>query len=119
MKIRKLKIENLRGLSHVECDFDQPTNIIVGPNAIGKTTILEAIRMAKALLMPRFWQEAQQVLVSLGAMSQHPQLSSFLDYAALARDTSEPLKVSMSIELGADEVGYVKSAGQQRTRTAR
>ena len=47
MKIRKLKIENLRGLSHVECDFDQPTNVIVGPNAVGKTTILEAVRLAK------------------------------------------------------------------------
>jgi predicted ATPase len=113
MKIRKLKIENLRGLSYVECDFDQPTNIIVGPNAIGKTTILEAIRLAKALLMPRFWQEGQQVLVSLGAMSQHPQLSNYLDYGALARDASEPLRISMSIELGADEVEYVKSAGQQ------
>jgi len=113
MKIRKLKIENLRGLSHVECDFDQPTNIIVGPNAIGKTTILEAIRMAKALLMPRYWQEGQQVLVSLGAMSQHPQLSSYLDYGALARDASEPLRVSMSIELGASEVEFIKSAGQQ------
>ena len=113
MKIRKLQIENLRGLSHVECDFDQATNIIVGPNAIGKTTILEAIRLAKALLMPRYLQEGQQVLVSLGAMSQQAQLSGYLDYAALARDASAPLRVSMTIELVADEVQYLMSAGQQ------
>ena len=69
MKIQKLKIENLRGLSDVGFEFDQPTNVIVGPNAIGKTTILEAIRLVKALLMPRHFQEGQQVLISLGAMS--------------------------------------------------
>ena len=113
MKVRKLKIENLRGLSQVECEFDQPTNIIVGPNAIGKTTILEAIRLAKALLMPRHFQEGQQVLVSLGAMSMQPQLSGYLDYAALARDASQPIRIFMSIELVEAEAEYIKSAAQQ------
>ncbi|HIP33737.1 MAG TPA: hypothetical protein EYG89_03185, partial [Bacteroidia bacterium] len=64
MKIKKLRIINLRGLSDVELEFDQPTNVIVGPNAIGKTTILEAVRLAKAMLMPRYFQEGQQVLIS-------------------------------------------------------
>src|SRR4051794_36704264 len=99
MKIRKLTIDNFRGLSHIECEFDKSTNIIVGPNAIGKTTVLEAVRLAKSLLMPRYFQEAQQVLVSLGAVSPHPQLAGYLDYAALARNPSEPLRVGLSIEL--------------------
>ena len=47
MKILKLKIENLRGLSDVDFEFYQPTNVIVGPNAIGKTTTLEAIRQVR------------------------------------------------------------------------
>jgi len=55
MKIKKLRIQNFRGLSDVHFDFDQPTNVIVGPNAIGKTTILESIRLVKALLMPLCW----------------------------------------------------------------
>src|SRR6185312_11828467 len=76
MKLRKLKIENFRGLSSIDCEFDKPTNIFVGPNAIGKTTVLEAIRLAKTLLMPRYFQEGQQVLVSLGAVSQHPLISA-------------------------------------------
>jgi predicted ATPase len=113
MKIRKLKIENLRGLSNIECEFDQPTNIIVGPNAIGKTTILEAVRLAKALLMPRYFQEGQQVLVSLGAVSPHPQLNSYIDFSALAREPLEPIKVSMSIEISASETDYLKSVGHQ------
>jgi predicted ATPase len=113
MKIRKLKIENLRGLSHVECEFDQPTNIIVGPNAVGKTTILEAVRLTKALLMPRYFQEGPQVLVSLGAVSPHPQLSGYIDFGALARDISEPIKVSMNIEINRIEIDYLKSVGEQ------
>jgi predicted ATPase len=115
MKIRKLTIENLRGLSHVECDFDQPTNIIVGPNAIGKTTVLEAIRLAKGLLMPRYLEEGQQVLTSLGAMSMQPQLRGYLDYGALARDPAEPLKIFMTIEIETGEVEYLKQVQRQIT----
>jgi len=113
MKIRKLKIENLRGLSQIECDFDAPINIIVGPNAIGKTTILEAIRLAKALLMPRYFSEGQQVLISLGAISPHPHLASYLDYSALTRDPAEPIHISMTFELTPAEVEFIKSAKDQ------
>ncbi len=113
MKIKKLKIENLRGLSDVHFDFDQSTNVIVGPNAIGKTTVLEAIRLVKGLLMPRYFQEGQQVLVSLGAMSAHPQLNNYVDYSSLARDESIAIKITVSIELNADEINFLSSAKQQ------
>ncbi|MCF6156722.1 MAG: recombinase RecF [Candidatus Brocadia sp.] len=113
MRIRKLKIENLRGLSNVECEFDQPTNVIVGPNAIGKTTILEAVRLTKALLMPRYFQEGQQVLVSLGATSPHPQLSNYIDFSALAREPNEAVRVQMQLEMNANELEYLKSVRNQ------
>jgi predicted ATPase len=115
MKIRKLEIDNLRGLSHVECDFDKPINVIVGPNAIGKTTILEAVRLTKALLMPRYFQEGQQVLVALGATSPHAQLSNYIDFGALARDSSQPTKISISLELNEKEIEYVKLVRGQLT----
>jgi hypothetical protein len=85
----------------------------VGPNAIGKTTILEAIRLAKALLIPRYIQEGQQVLIALGAASPHPQLSSYFDFSALARDASTPVNISMNIELNDDELSYLKSSTSQ------
>jgi len=113
MKITKLNIENLRGLSDVRFEFDQPTNVIVGPNAIGKTTILEAIRLVKALLMPRYYQEGQQVLVSLGAMSPHPQLNNYVDFSSLARDQSLPIKIGLSIELSEKEIDHLNSSKEQ------
>src|ERR1017187_6628577 len=113
MKIRKLKTENFRGLSQIEFDIDKPQSVIVGPNAIGKTTLLEAIRLAKALLAPRYFQEGQQVLTSLGAASPHPQLSSYLDFAALARDPSEAVRVGLKIEIETDEVAFLELSKEQ------
>ncbi|MCK9621590.1 MAG: AAA family ATPase [Methylobacter sp.] len=113
MKIKKLRIENLRGLSDVNFVFDQPTNVIVGPNAIGKTTILEAIRLVKCLLMPRYFQEGQQVLVSLGAMSPHPQLNNYLEFSSLTRDETIPIKIQMDLELNGDELNYLSISSQQ------
>jgi len=113
VKIKKLSIENFRGLSDVSFDFDQPTNVIVGPNAIGKTTILEAIRLAKSLLMPRYYQEAQQVLVSLGAMSTHPHLNTYLDFSAIARDQTQPIIIKMNLDLNSEELEYLASAKDQ------
>jgi len=113
MRIKTLKIENLRGLSDVSFDFDQATNVIVGPNAIGKTTVLEAVRLVKGLLMPRYFQEGQQVLVSLGAMSPHPQLNNYLDFSSLARDESIPIKVGITFELSNEEINYIISSKQQ------
>ena len=113
MKLRKLRIDNFRGLSQVEFEFDKLLSVIVGPNAIGKTTILEAIRLAKALLMPRYFQEGQQVLTSLGAASLHPQLGSYLDFAALARNASDAIKVNLKIEIDTYEIKYLESAKEQ------
>ena len=115
MKIRTLRIENFRGLSQIHCEFDKPTNVIVGPNAIGKTTLLEAVRLAKSLLMPRYFQEGQQVLSSLGAISQHTQLSNYLNYATLARNPDEAVIVFMTLELSPDEIYYIKSSNNEIT----
>ena len=113
MRIKKLEIENLRGLSDVCFEFDQLTNVIVGPNAIGKTTVLEAVRLTKALLMPRYYQEGQQVLVSLGVMSNHPQLNNYLEFSSLTRDESLPIRVSMQIELSEMELSILSSSEDQ------
>jgi predicted ATP-dependent endonuclease of OLD family len=49
MKLSKLQITNFRGLSAIEIAFDGIVSVIVGPNAIGKTSILEAIRLTNEM----------------------------------------------------------------------
>jgi DNA replication and repair protein RecF len=45
MKINKLKLTNFRNHKDLDISFDENSTIIVGPNGIGKTNILEAIHL--------------------------------------------------------------------------
>ena len=53
MYLKMLEVKNFRALEDIRVEFNPRVNVIVGPNAIGKTTILEAIRLVKVLLAPR------------------------------------------------------------------
>jgi recombinational DNA repair ATPase RecF len=65
MHIHNIKVKNFRALEDIYVEFDSKVNVIVGPNAAGKTTVLEAVRLVKALLAPRTQSEAGQVIQSL------------------------------------------------------
>jgi predicted ATPase len=107
MKLRHLEVRNFRALENIDIAFTGPVDVIVGPNAVGKTTILEAIRIAKSILAPRIFNEAQQALVSLGAISPH--LPQQINFAALARDPKLPLVVSCKYEITPDEIAVLDS----------
>ena len=62
MKLTYLKVQNFRALEDIE--------IVCGPNASGKSTIFEAIRLVRAVRAPRLQNEAQSVLVQLQALSR-------------------------------------------------
>ena len=42
-KIRQISIQNFRNCLHVQCDLSSGLNLIVGDNAAGKTSVIEAI----------------------------------------------------------------------------
>jgi predicted ATP-dependent endonuclease of OLD family len=69
MKLKSLVIRNFRGIEVINFTLDLTANVIVGPNAVGKTTILEALRLVKGTLAPRTSDENQYVFTSLGAFS--------------------------------------------------
>ncbi len=111
MKLIKLSVKNFRGLQSITVDFDSRANVIVGPNAIGKTTVLEAIRLTKAVLAPRIPEEAQQALTTLGALSPHnPQR---INFEALCGVDSNPLNISCTFELNPTELGSLDSLGSE------
>ncbi len=41
MRRKSIHIRNFRALEQIDVDLDSPVSVIVGPNAIGKTTLLE------------------------------------------------------------------------------
>jgi predicted ATPase len=102
VRINNIVIKNFRVLADIQCDLGPSINVIVGPNAIGKTTVLQAIRLAKALLAPRSPNEAQQTLISLGAASQHFPQRLFL--GALARDMTRPIEIRSTFSLLDEEI---------------
>jgi energy-coupling factor transporter ATP-binding protein EcfA2 len=108
MYIRHVLIRNLRALEEIDCELSPWINVIVGPNAVGKTTILQAMRLVKALLAPRTNQETTQVLISLGAASPHfPQR---LFPAALVRDRNKPLEIRCTYSLNDDEITAIENS---------
>ncbi|MBB4185682.1 AAA family ATPase [Sinorhizobium terangae] len=111
MHLRTLSIENFRAIESIDVEFTERVNVVVGPNAVGKTTILEAIRLPKAVLAPRTQNESAQALISMGAVSPHnPQQ---LIAEAIARDPLKPVIIRCGYQLNADEIATVADGQQQ------
>jgi len=107
MHIRALRIKNFRALENIEVEFGEGVNVIVGPNAIGKTSVLEGIRLAKALLAPRTVNEATQALMGLGAIAPHDQTALMFD--AISRDQQKPVELSSTYELSGSEIAEIET----------
>jgi len=106
--LRSLTIDNFRALEKIHLDFDRKINLIVGPNAVGKTTVLEAIRLTKALAAPRVQNESMQALFSLGAST--PQNPQFLMLSALARDSKKNVTIRCSFDLETFELDLLEAS---------
>ena len=107
MWLKTVTIKNFRSIENLPITFDRRANVIVGPNAIGKTTLMEAIRLTKATLAPRTQNEMQQTFISLGAVSPHNPMR--FNFGALARDVSRSIDIEAAFELTPEEVQNLDS----------
>src|SRR4051812_34183992 len=115
MHLRTLKIKNFRALEDIHVEFDRRVSVIVGPNAVGKTTVLEAIRLVKAMLAPRTQSESTQTLFSLGASSPHFPQRLRLD--AIARDPATPIVISCRFALTDAEYNLLEHSSAEIARS--
>ncbi len=106
MHLHKLKISNFRAIDNIEVEFDTLVSVIIGPNAIGKTTILEAVRLAKSVLAARTQNESNQTLFSLGITSPH--MPQRLFPAALTTNANLPTVIKCSFKVEAAEVSTME-----------
>ncbi|MEX3930248.1 ATP-dependent endonuclease [Paraburkholderia phymatum] len=111
MHLQSLKVVNFRALKNIEIEFDNQVNVIVGPNAIGKSTILEAIRLVKAMLSPRTQNESNQALFALGAASPH--IPNRLKMNAIAQDETQPVVISCRYKFTDEEVSWLRASTEQ------
>lgn len=54
MKITRLSVASLRAFEQASFDFDQSFTLLVGVNGVGKTTVLETLRIGLSRLLPQF-----------------------------------------------------------------
>ncbi|WP_375454344.1 ATP-dependent endonuclease [uncultured Methylobacterium sp.] len=106
MHLRKLSVRNFRVIEDIEVEFNSLVNVVVGPNAVGKATILEAIKLAKAMLAPRTQSEAHQSLLALNAASPHN--AQQMIPSATAHNKEIPIKIKCIYELDKKEVEYLE-----------
>lgn len=53
MYVKHLSLKNMRGLEEVDLTFKPGVNLLVGPNSVGKSTVLEALRIMLSALTAR------------------------------------------------------------------
>lgn len=104
--LRKLHISNFRALENIEADFDSLVSVIIGPNAIGKTTILEAVRLAKATLAPRTQGETNSTLQKMGILSPHAPQQIFP--AAVTNKPERPTSIRCRFKAEETEIAEIE-----------
>jgi predicted ATP-dependent endonuclease of OLD family len=104
MKLRQVEIKNFRGLKSILFKTESPATVIVGPNGMGKTSILEAIRLVKGILMPSYEGENSEVFQSLGVIS--PNNPQMLNLRSILGDFQQDLQIGLMLELNDAEVSF-------------
>jgi predicted ATP-binding protein involved in virulence len=106
MKLRQVQMKNFRGLKSILFKTESPATVIVGPNGMGKTSILEAIRLVKGILMPSYEGENSEIFQSLGVISpHHPQM---LNLRSILGDFQQDLQIGLTLELNDAEVSLLE-----------
>ena len=106
MKIKNVSISNFRKLNDITFETVDTINTIVGPNGIGKSSILDAIRLVKGVLLSNGENEANQTLQHMGIYSPH---ANNLLFETVCGDTKRESTIEIKIQLSKDEIDFVKS----------
>ncbi|MBM9590886.1 AAA family ATPase [Leptospira sp. 201903075] len=112
MKIKKYKIKNFRKLKDLEILFQDSINTIVGPNGVGKSTILDGLRILKSIAFPSFENEGVQTLQNMGLIMPH---NSNVLLSGIIGDSNSSCELSIEIEISKDELDLLKKNISQFT----
>lgn len=104
MRIDNIRIINFRGIKEIDFKTDAVGILIVGPNAVGKSTILEAIRLNKSFLFPNIQNESMLVLNSIKAISPDQQR---INSNTLLNDCDKKLNISIDYSIEEYEVNKI------------
>ena len=93
MRVTSLKLANLRAIETAEFRFQPGFNLIVGVNGVGKSTVLDALRICASRLLPSMTESRAKAMTF--AVDDIRSGSPFLD-------------VELSLALGPDEFRFTR-----------
>ena len=88
---KNLKIDNFRGINHLEIDDFSRVNVFLGQNSSGKSTILECLLLTMGMSNP----DLPQIINTIRARNY----SNFADLSYMFRNLNIRVKPEMSAEL--------------------
>jgi predicted ATPase len=113
MHLTELEVKNFRSLKSVKIELLAGANLFVGPNAVGKSTVLEAVRLAKATVAPRTANEGRQALMSLGALSATQQMN----IRSIAGDPKAPIEITCKFGMNDQDCKFMGEGAAEIARS--
>src|SRR5262245_35710137 len=101
MRIRSLRIQNLRAIERFEVDDLTDFILIAGPNGCGKTTVLDAVRLVKSVYVQDEWKKW---FTEFGVNVDRPT-----NWATLFRNATEVATISAVFTLADEEKAFLLS----------
>lgn len=101
MKINSLILTNVRGFTHAKLQFQPGFNLIVGINGVGKTTVLESLRIVLSHLLPE-------------ATVSKNKKDHFDIYDIQIK--KESLQINATVSFGTDDYSFVLSKQKASTK---
>ncbi|HJW19248.1 MAG TPA: AAA family ATPase, partial [Candidatus Nitrosotalea sp.] len=98
MKINEIEISNFRSLKSIEMKDLGNLVVLIGPNSVGKSNLLEALQFF-------FWQLH---------LTQFTFLSPLPDYLWYDRDTDQPIIISLTLSITKNEAKKIIPLGLQQ-----
>lgn len=92
MNIKRLELTNMRALEYAEFDFTTGMNLLVGVNGVGKTTVLDAIRICLSRILPK--------------ITSSPSKSESFENESI-RGVQPSLTAKLTFEIGQQEFQFV------------
>jgi predicted ATP-binding protein involved in virulence len=126
-RLERVELTNIGPFEHLDLTFDQDWNVLLGDNAVGKTTILRAVALGLAgdsrataiapVRLLRAGSDAGTIVLTMGRSSYRTMISREGDVVAASSEQIAPVQSGASLAVGLPALRGTTQLGSQSGRT--